>query len=220
MSTLKDLKNQQVEMEEAWNSEKSIMSKVQEIKEEMDKVNVDIQKAERDYDLQKAAMLKYGKITELEKLLVEAEENVTKNANSGDALLRNEVLPRDIRDVVSKWTGIPVSKMEQGEREKLLLLGEHLHKRVVGQEKAVQIISEAVQRSRAGLSDPNRPYASFMFLGSTGVGKTELAKALAEFLFDSEDHLLRFDMSEYMEKHTVSRFVGAPPGYVGYEEGG
>ena len=214
------LKARQAEMESTWQSEKAVMETVQQIREDMDALQIQIQQAEREYDLNRAAMLKYGDMNELQKKLEEAEEAISRKAAEGTMMLRKEVIPQDIREVVSRWTGIPVAKMAQGEREKLLHLESHLHNRIIGQDRAVTVVAEAVQRSRAGLSDPDRPIASFMFLGSTGVGKTELAKSLAEFLFDSEDHMLRFDMSEYMEKHSVSRFVGAPPGYVGYEEGG
>lgn len=183
-------------------------------------MNLEIQQAEREYDLNRAAELKYGSLNTLQRQLQEAEKELNEYQNSGKSMLREEVTADDIAEIVSKWTGIPVSKLKQSDREKLLHLEEELHKRVVGQEPAVRAVAEAIQRSRAGLSDPHRPIASFMFMGPTGVGKTELAKALASYLFNTEEALVRIDMSEYMEKHAVSRLIGAPPGYVGYEEGG
>ncbi len=183
-------------------------------------MNLEIQQAERDYDLNRAAELKYGSLMTLQRQLEAAEKALDEYQNTGKSMLREEVTGSDIAEIVSKWTGIPISKLQQSEREKLLHLDDELHKRVVGQDPAVKSIAEAIQRSRAGLSDPVRPIASFMFMGPTGVGKTELAKALASYLFNTEDALVRIDMSEYMEKHSVSRLVGAPPGYVGYEEGG
>jgi ATP-dependent Clp protease ATP-binding subunit ClpB len=203
-----------------WQSEKDVITKIQKIKEEIDRVSIEVQQAEREYDLNRAAELKYGKLTELHKSLEEAEEYLADAQTSGKSLLREEVTESDIAEIISKWTGIPLSKLVEGEREKLLHLEEELHRRVIGQEEAVTAVAEAIQRSRAGLADPNRPIASFIFLGPTGVGKTELAKTLANFLFDSEESMIRIDMSEYMEKHAVSRLIGAPPGYVGYEEGG
>jgi ATP-dependent Clp protease ATP-binding subunit ClpB len=203
-----------------WQSEKDVITKIQKIKEEIDRVSIEVQQAEREYDLNRAAELKYGKLTELHKSLEEAEEYLADAQTSGKSLLREEVTEADIAEIISKWTGIPLSKLVEGEREKLLHLEEELHRRVIGQEEAVTAVAEAIQRSRAGLADPNRPIASFIFLGPTGVGKTELAKTLANFLFDSEESMIRIDMSEYMEKHAVSRLIGAPPGYVGYEEGG
>lgn len=183
-------------------------------------MNIEIQQAERDYDLNRAAELKYGSLMSLQRQLEAAEKALDDYQNTGKSMLREEVTANDIAEVVSKWTGIPVSRLQQSEREKLLHLDDELHKRVVGQDPAVTSVAEAIQRSRAGLSDPNRPIASFMFMGPTGVGKTELAKTLAGYLFNTEEALVRIDMSEYMEKHSVSRLVGAPPGYVGYEEGG
>jgi ATP-dependent Clp protease ATP-binding subunit ClpB len=176
--------------------------------------------AEREYDLNRAAELRYGTLMSLQRQLEEADKNLSEFRKSGKSLLREEVTDFDIAEIVSKWTGIPVSNLQQSEKEKLVLLEEVLHRRVVGQDIAVRSVADAIRRSRAGLSDPNRPIASFMFMGPTGVGKTELAKALASFLFNTENALVRIDMSEYMEKHAVSRLVGAPPGYVGYEEGG
>ncbi|MED6182255.1 Chaperone protein ClpB3, chloroplastic [Stylosanthes scabra] len=187
---------------------------------QIDRVNLEIQQAEREYDLNRAAELKYGSLNSLQRQLETAEKELDEYMSSGQSMLREEVTGNDIAEIVSKWTGIPVSKLQQSEREKLLYLEDVLHKRVVGQDPAVKAVAEAIQRSRAGLSDPHRPIASFMFMGPTGVGKTELAKALASYLFNTEEALVRIDMSEYMEKHAVSRLIGAPPGYVGYEEGG
>ena len=181
-------------------------------------MNIEMQRAEREYDLNRAAELKYGSLHNLQTQLLEAERKLEERAST--SMLREEVTEQDIAEVVAKWTGIPVTKLAQSEREKLLHLADELHERVMGQDEAVDAVADAVQRSRAGLADPNKPIASFMFLGPTGVGKTELAKSLAAYLFDTEDAMVRIDMSEYMEKHTVSRLVGAPPGYVGYEEGG
>jgi ATP-dependent Clp protease ATP-binding subunit ClpB len=186
----------------------------------VDRVNLEIQQAERVYDLNRAAELKYGTLMSLQRQLESAQQAVKDYHASGKSMLREEVTEDDIAEIVSKWTGIPLSRLKVSEREKLLHLDEELHKRVVGQEPAVQAVAQAIQRSRAGLADPNRPIASFMFMGPTGVGKTELAKALADYLFNTEQALIRFDMSEYMEKHAVSRLIGAPPGYIGYEEGG
>ncbi|CAK7323015.1 unnamed protein product [Dovyalis caffra] len=214
------LKKKQAELTEQWEHEKSVMTRIQSIKEEIDRVNVEIQQAEREYDLNRAAELKYGSLNSLQRQLESAEKELDEYMKSGKSMLREEVTGDDIAEIVSKWTGIPVSKLKQSEREKLLHLEDELHKRVVGQDPAVKAVAEAIQRSRAGLSDPRRPIASFMFMGPTGVGKTELAKALASYMFNTEEALVRIDMSEYMEKHAVSRLVGAPPGYVGYEEGG
>ncbi|KAG7555367.1 P-loop containing nucleoside triphosphate hydrolase [Arabidopsis suecica] len=214
------LKERQAELTEQWEHERSVMSRLQSIKEEIDRVNVEIQQAEREYDLNRAAELKYGSLNSLQRQLNEAEKELNEYLSSGKSMFREEVLGSDIAEIVSKWTGIPVSKLQQSERDKLLHLEEELHKRVVGQNPAVTAVAEAIQRSRAGLSDPGRPIASFMFMGPTGVGKTELAKALASYMFNTEEALVRIDMSEYMEKHAVSRLIGAPPGYVGYEEGG
>nr|CAD1822630.1 unnamed protein product [Ananas comosus var. bracteatus] len=214
------LKEKQAQLTEQWEKERSIMMRIQSIKEEIDRVNLEIQQAEREYDLNRAAELKYGSLISLQRQLQEAEKELDEYQSSGKSMLREEVTGNDIAEIVSKWTGIPVSKLQQSEREKLLHLEEELHKRVVGQDPAVKAVADAIQRSRAGLSDPNRPIASFMFMGPTGVGKTELAKALASYMFNTEEALVRIDMSEYMEKHTVSRLIGAPPGYVGYEEGG
>jgi ATP-dependent Clp protease ATP-binding subunit ClpB len=217
---LADLKEEQHTLSAQWQSEKDIITKIQSVKEEIDRVNLEIQQAERNYDLNRAAELKYGKLTDLHRRLEEAESQLTQAQGSGKSLLREEVTEADIAEVISKWTGIPISKLVESEKEKLLHLEDELHHRVIGQDEAVTAVADAIQRSRAGLSDPNRPIASFIFLGPTGVGKTELAKALAAYMFDTEEALVRIDMSEYMEKHAVSRLIGAPPGYVGYDEGG
>ena len=201
-----------------WENEKNAIGKVQKLREELESANAELEAAQRQYDLNRAAELQYGRIPELRKQL-EAEEAI---ANEGKArsLLRDKVTEEEIARIIERWTGIPVAKLMEGEREKLLHLEDILHQRVVGQDEAVRLVSEAILRSRAGIADPDRPIGSFLFLGPTGVGQTELAKALAEALFDSEKNLVRIDMSEYMEKFSVSRLIGAPPGYVGYEEGG
>ncbi|OUL22576.1 ATP-dependent chaperone ClpB [Nostoc sp. 106C] len=217
---LADLKEEQRTLNAQWQSEKDFITKIQAVKEEIDRVNLEIQQAERDYDLNRAAELKYGKLTDLHRRLEAAEAELTQAQGTGKSLLREEVTEADIAEIISKWTGIPISKLVESEKEKLLHLEDELHRRVIGQDEAVTAVADAIQRSRAGLADPNRPIASFIFLGPTGVGKTELAKALAAYMFDTEEALVRIDMSEYMEKHTVSRLIGAPPGYVGYEEGG
>ncbi|NER35260.1 MAG: ATP-dependent chaperone ClpB [Oscillatoria sp. SIO1A7] len=217
---LADLKEEQSSLNAQWQSEKQVIDKIRSIKKTIDQVNLEIQQAERDYDLNRAAELRYGQLTDLQGQLQQVENQLEEMQTTGSSLLREEVTESDIAEIISKWTGIPLSKLVESEKEKLLYLEEALHKRVVGQDEAVQAVAEAIQRSRAGLADPNRPIASFIFLGPTGVGKTELGKALAANLFDSEDALVRIDMSEYMEKHTVSRLIGAPPGYVGYDEGG
>jgi len=204
-------------MKARWDGEKASIGSVQKIKEELEKVNGEIEKAERAYDLSKLAELKYGKVPALQKRLAEAEEKIGSEKNT---LLRDRVTEEEIGKIISRWTGIPLTKLLEGEREKILGLDEILHQRIIGQDDAVSKVCEAIIRSRAGISDPNRPIGSFLFLGPTGVGKTELAKALAEYLFDDEQNLIRIDMSEYMEKYSVSRLIGAPPGYVGYEEGG
>lgn len=217
---LANLKEQQRTLNAQWDAEKNVITTIQSIKEEIDRVNIEIQQAERNYDLNRAAELKYGKLTELQKRLKEAETQLEATQTSGQTLLREEVTEADIAEIISKWTGIPMSKLVESEKEKLLNLEDELHQRVIGQDEAVTAVADAIQRSRAGLSDPKRPVASFIFLGPTGVGKTELAKALAAYLFDTEEAMVRIDMSEYMEKHAVSRLLGAPPGYVGYDEGG
>ncbi|MEN9217313.1 MAG: AAA family ATPase, partial [Gloeomargarita sp. HHBFW_bins_162] len=217
---LAELKEKQQKLNAQWQAEKEILDQRKAIKEAIAQIDVEIQQAEREYDLNRAATLKYGKRAELEKKLQATEQKLQELQGSGVALLREEVTENDIAEIVAKWTGIPVAKLVASERERLLHLEDELHRRVIGQDAAVTAVAEAIQRSRAGLSDPNRPIASFIFLGPTGVGKTELAKALAECLFDTENALVRIDMSEYMERHTVARLIGAPPGYVGYEEGG
>ena len=216
---LADLSEQQSALNAQWQQEKGAIDELSAIKEEIEQVQLQVEQAKRSYDLNKAAQLEYGTLAELNKKLVAKEAELT--GGHGDKnLLREEVTEEDIAEVIAKWTGIPVAKLVQGEMEKLLQLESQLHSRVIGQEQAVTAVADAIQRSRAGLSDPNRPIASFLFLGPTGVGKTELSKALAAQLFDSEEAMVRIDMSEYMEKHAVSRLIGAPPGYVGYEEGG
>ena len=205
-------------MKAQWDNEKNAIGKVQQLRETIEDLNRQIEAAERNYDLEKAAELKYGRLPEAKRKLAEEEQKVN-NAHE-DSLLRDRVTEDEIARIVERWTGIPVSRLVQGEREKLLNLDKVLHKRVVGQDEAVTAVTEAIQRSRAGIQDPNRPIGSFLFLGPTGVGKTELAKALAEALFDDENNMIRIDMSEYMEKFSVSRLIGAPPGYVGYDEGG
>lgn len=216
---LSELKAQSDSMKAQWELEKGNIKNIREIKKEIENVKAMIEKAELEYDLNKAAELKYGKLTELERRLDE-EKNKLESIQKGKQLLKEEVTDEEIAEIVSKWTGIPVTKLVENEREKLLRLDELLHKRVVGQDEAVSAVADAVIRARSGLKDPRRPVGSFIFLGPTGVGKTELAKALAEALFDTEDNMVRIDMSEYMEKYSVSRLIGAPPGYVGYEEGG
>ena len=216
---LADLNTKGDAMKAQWESERSVIKKVQTQRELIEKLNHDIAEAERAYDLNKAAELKHGRLPEAQKQLIALETELKEKQKTGK-LVREEVTEEEIADIVSRWTGIPVSKLMEGEKEKLLRLSNQLHKRVIGQNEAVDLVSDAVLRSRAGINDPNRPIGSFIFLGPTGVGKTELAKALAQSLFDSEDNIVRIDMSEYMEKYSVSRLIGAPPGYVGYEEGG
>ena len=213
-----DLQNKFKEMKVKWDNEKDAISKVQKLREDLEKVNADIERAERNYDLNKAAELKYGKLPQIQEELKKEEEIAAKSKES--SLLRTKVTDEEITRIIAKWTGIPVAKLMESERDKILNLGNILHKRVVGQDDAVEKVVDSIIRSRAGIQDPNRPIGSFMFLGPTGVGKTELAKALAEALFDDEHNMIRIDMSEYMEKYSVSRLIGAPPGYVGYEEGG
>ena len=215
-----ELKTKFDSMKAKWDNEKASIVKVQKLREDIEKVNSQIEQAERNYELNKAAELKYGKLPELQKQLKIEEEKAEKEKSADDNLLRNKVTEDEIAKIISRWTGIPVAKLIEGEREKLLHLSEILHKRVIGQDEAVEKVSEAIIRSRAGISDPKKPIGSFLFLGPTGVGKTELAKALAESLFDDEHNIVRIDMTEYMEKYSVSRLIGAPPGYVGYEEGG
>jgi ATP-dependent Clp protease ATP-binding subunit ClpB len=216
---LADLREKSAQLTVRWNAEKEAIQGVRSVKGEMDKLHLDIEQAEREYNLQKAAELRYGKLNDLNAQLAEAEKRLRELQKAG-ALLKEEVDAEDIARVVSQWTGIPVSKLLEGEVEKLIRMEDRLHERVVGQDEAIQAVAAAVRRARAGLQDPNRPIGSFIFLGPTGVGKTELARALAEFLFDDEHNMVRIDMSEYQERHTVARLIGAPPGYVGYEEGG
>ena len=217
---LSEMRDQFNEMKAKWENEKNAISKVQKLREELEQVNAEIERAERDYDLNRAAELKYGRLPALQKELAEEEAIAEKQKEEKDSLLRDKVTEEEIARIVGRWTGIPVSKLMEGEREKLLHMEDVLHRRVIGQDEAVTKVTEAILRSRAGIQDPNRPLGSFLFLGPTGVGKTELAKALAEALFDDENNIVRIDMSEYMEKFSVSRLIGAPPGYVGYEEGG
>ncbi len=216
---LADLKTEGNALQARWQSEKEAVQRVRKLREQIEETKIQIERAEREYDLNKAAELKYGRLSELERELLEAEKK-GEDRTAGPRLLKEEVDEEDIAQVVSRWTGVPVAKLLEGEMQKLLHLEDSLHERVVGQDEAVRATAEAVMRARAGLKDPNRPIGSFIFLGPTGVGKTELARALAEALFDDERSMIRIDMSEYQEKHTVARLVGAPPGYVGYEEGG
>ncbi len=215
---LAELHEKQKTMKAQWDSEKQAIQKLRGLREEIEKVKLEIEKAEREYDLNKVAELRHGKLPQLEKELKAREKELS--TGEGSKLLREEVTEEEIAQILARWTGIPVARMMEGEKEKLLHLQDVLHKRVVGQGEAVDLVTDAVIRARAGIKDPRRPIGSFIFLGPTGVGKTELAKALAESLFDSENNMVRIDMSEYMEKHAVSRLIGAPPGYVGYEEGG
>ncbi|HJV45505.1 MAG TPA: ATP-dependent chaperone ClpB [Bacillota bacterium] len=216
---LQEQKEQQLILKTQWENEKQAIGSLQKLKEEWDRLQSEMEQAERNYDLNKAAELKYGRLPELERQLKEEEARLAQK-ETGNVLLREEVKEEEILRIISRWTRIPLMKLMEGEREKLMKLDHVLHQRVIGQEEAVQGVADAIIRARAGIKDPRRPIGSFLFLGPTGVGKTELAKALAEALLDSEEHLIRFDMSEYMEKHAVSRLIGAPPGYVGYEEGG
>ncbi len=215
-----ELKEKFNQMKAKWENEKEAISKVQKLRGEIESVNAQIELAERNYELNKAAELKYGKLPALQEKLKQEEELAEKNSNSSNSLLRNKITEEEIAKIISRWTGIPVSKLVESERNKILNLDKILHKRVIGQDEAVEKVTEAIIRSRAGIQDEKRPIGSFLFLGPTGVGKTELAKALAESLFDDEHNMVRIDMSEYMEKYSVSRLIGAPPGYVGYEEGG
>ena len=217
---LAELRAQFNEMKAKLENEKQAISKVQKLRGDIERVNAEIERAQRGYDLNKAAELKYGELPKLQQELEDAEAENEKKHASANRLLRDRVTDEEIAKIIGRWTGIPVARLMEGERQKLLALQDTLHKRVIGQDEAVQLVSDAILRSRAGIQDPNRPIGSFLFLGSTGVGKTELAKTLAEAMFDDEHNLVRIDMTEYMEKYSVSRLIGAPPGYVGYEEGG
>jgi ATP-dependent Clp protease ATP-binding subunit ClpB len=217
---LADLQERNSAFTARWEGEKGAMDTVKNIQAERDRLQTQLEQAQRQGNWEAAARIQYGEMRELEKRFAEAEQRVRKIGQDGKALVKEEVTPEEIADVVSKWTGVPVTRMLEGEREKLMHMEERLAKRVIGQTDAVTAVSNAVRRNRAGLGDPNRPIGSFMFLGPTGVGKTELTRALAEFLFDDENAMVRIDMSEFMEQHSVARLIGAPPGYVGYEEGG
>ena len=219
-SEIKALKQKQEQFSSQWQREKELLDAIKNLKAEEEKLRVQIEQAERDYDLNKAAQLKYGLLEKLHRELEAREAELLKAQAQGSSLLREQVTDADIAAIVAKWTGIPVNRLLESERQKLLQLETHLHQRVIGQSEAVEAVAAAIRRARAGMKDPSRPIGSFLFMGPTGVGKTELARALAQFLFDSEDALVRIDMSEYMEKHAVSRLVGAPPGYVGYDQGG
>ena len=214
-----ELKEQETQFRAKWEGERQLINKIQQDKQEMENLRLEAERAEREGDYGRVAEIRYSKLKALEDDIKSIQAQLA-NAQDGNSLVREEVTADDIAEVVSRWTGIPVTRMLQSEREKLLHLEEELHKRVIGQDEAIVAVSDAVRRSRAGLQDPKRPIASFIFLGTTGVGKTELAKALAEYLFNDETMMTRIDMSEYQEKHTVSRLIGAPPGYVGYDEGG
>ncbi len=216
---LANFKEERDALRSKWDQEREAILAISELRDEMDRTRVEIEQAQRAYDYNKAAELQYGRMKELETQLRERESALGRLQASGK-LLKEEVDADDIGEVVSRWTGIPVTRLMEGEIQKLIHMEERLHQRVVGQDEAISAVSNAIRRSRAGLSDPNRPQGSFIFLGPTGVGKTELARGLAEFLFDSDQAMVRIDMSEYMERHAVSRLIGAPPGYVGYEEGG
>jgi ATP-dependent Clp protease ATP-binding subunit ClpB len=222
-----NLKVEQQTLTQRWEAEKGAVEGVTELQEQIANIQFEIEKAEREYDLERAAELKYGTLPELEARLEAAKPleeeralNGEEEGEEGSKLLRDEVVAEDIANVISVWTGIPANKMLDSEKNKVLAMGEKLKERVVGQDEAIDVVTQSIQRSRAGLNDPSKPIASLIFLGPTGVGKTELAKALSEFMFDTEEAMIRIDMSEYMEKHTVSRLLGAPPGYVGYDEGG
>ncbi|MFP4338467.1 MAG: ATP-dependent chaperone ClpB [Halothece sp.] len=217
---MKELEESQKELSSKWQSEKQILEEINNLKEEEDQLRVQVEQAEREYDLEKAAQLKYGQLEGLQRKRETKESQLLEMQSEGRALLREQVSDSDIAEIVAKWTNIPVNRLLESERQRLLGLEGYLHERVIGQKEAVSAVAAAIRRARAGMKDPARPIGSFLFMGPTGVGKTELARAIAEFLFDSEESLIRIDMSEYMEKHSVSRLVGAPPGYIGYEEGG
>src|SRR4029077_18289992 len=216
---LAELSEKRTALRSRWNQEKEVIAKIRGLQARLEEVRADAERAERASDFAKAAELRYGTAVEIEKQLKEASDRLAQ-LQGGHALLQEEGSEEDIAEIVAKWTGIPVSKLMEGEVAKLIKMEERLHDRVIGQDEPVTAVANAVRRSRSGLADPNRPVGSFIFLGPTGVGKTELARALAEFLFDDEQALIRLDMSEYQEKHTVARMLGAPPGYVGYDEGG
>src|SRR5262249_13886619 len=216
---LADLNEQSSGMKVHWQREKDLIVRIRQAKEEIEQERIEAERAEREGDLQRVAEIRYGRLVELDKQLEVANAKL-EELQRDRKMLNEEVSEEDVAEVVATWTGIPVARLMEGELEKLIQLEEHLHRRVVGQDEAVDAVANAIRRSRAGLQDPNRPIGSFLFLGPTGVGKTELARALAEYLFDDERAIVRVDMSEYQERHTVSRLVGAPPGYVGYEEGG
>jgi ATP-dependent Clp protease ATP-binding subunit ClpB len=217
---LANLKSQRDAIRAQWDAEKKVVDDIQRLREAIELGRNEMEKARRENNLSRVAEFQYGKMPALEKQLKELEARSASSGNGGNRLLQEEVTPEEIAEVIARWTGIPVSRLLEGEKEKLLRLDQILHERVIGQDEAVQAVADAVIRARSGLKDPKRPIGSFIFLGPTGVGKTELARALAEALFDSEDNMVRVDMSEYMEKHAVARLIGAPPGYVGYEEGG
>ncbi|MDQ2940246.1 MAG: AAA family ATPase, partial [Actinomycetota bacterium] len=217
---LAELGERSAEMKARWQNEKGAIEAIKAAKSQLEEANREVERAERDANLERAAELRYGEIPELETTVSEQEQKLAELHREGGSMLTEEVTDQDVAEVVAKWTGIPVSRLMEGEVEKLIHMEERLHERVIGQDEAVEAVSNALRRSRAGLSDPHRPIGSFLFLGPTGVGKTELAKSLSELMFDSEQAMVRIDMSEYMEKHSVARLIGAPPGYVGYEEGG
>ena len=217
---LANLVEEQTIIRAKWESEKELIQSSRDLKSQIEQLRVQAEEFERQGDYGKVAEIRYGKVVQIERELEENRKKIEEKKSSGDLIMKEEIDAEDIADIVSKWTGIPLSKMLQSERQKLLLIEDELHKRVIGQEEAVSAVSDAVKRSRAGMGDDKRPIGSFIFLGPTGVGKTELARTLADYLFDDEEAMIRIDMSEYMEAHNVSRLVGAPPGYVGYEEGG
>ncbi len=217
---LADLVEEQTIIKARWDGEKALIQSARSLKAEIERLRVEAEEAERQGDYGKVAEIRYGKIAQIEREVEENRLKIEEKKASGDLIMKEEIDAEDIADIVSRWTGIPVSKMLQSERQKLLFIEKELHSRVIGQDEAVTAVSDAVKRSRAGMGDEKRPIGSFIFLGPTGVGKTELARALADYLFDDEDAMIRIDMSEYMESHNVSRLVGAPPGYIGYEEGG
>ncbi len=214
------LQQKQQKLSNQWQDEKNILEQIKQLRGEEEQLRLQIDRAEREYDLNTAAQLKYGRFEAIHEEIEAAERQLNTMQSQGTSLLREQVTDADIAEIIARWTGIPVNRLMESERQKLLNLESHLHQRVIGQNDAAEAVSAAIRRARSGMKDPNRPIGSFLFMGPTGVGKTELARALAAFLFDAEDALIRLDMSEYMEKHSVSRLVGAPPGYVGYEEGG